>query len=72
MYEDDNDVRQRLIEIGRKEFLEHGYLKASMRNISSAANVTTGAIYFFFHNKEDSFRAVSDETASEWKKQLQD
>ena len=52
MYEDNNDVKQRLIEIGRKEFLEHGYLRASMRNISSAANVTTGAIYFFFHKAQ--------------------
>ena len=72
MYEDNNDVKQRLIEIGRKEFLEHGYLRASMRNISSAANVTTGAIYFFFHNKEDFFRAILDETATEWKKHLQE
>ena len=72
MYEENSDVKQRLIEIGRKEFLEHGYLKASMRNISSAANVTTGAIYFFFHNKEEFFRAILDETATEWKKHLQD
>lgn len=72
MYKDNNDVKQRLIEVGRKEFLEHGYLKASMRNISSAANVTTGAIYFFFHNKEEFFRAILDETAAEWKKHLQD
>ena len=70
MYEENSDVKRRLIEIGRKEFLEYGYLKASMRNISSAANVTTGAIYFFFHNKEDFFKAILDETATEWKKLL--
>ena len=72
MYEDKNDVKQRLIEIGRKEFLEHGYLKASMRSISAAANVTTGAIYFFFHNKEDFFRAILEETAIAWKRHLQE
>ena len=72
MYEENSDVKQRLIEIGRREFLEHGYLKASMRNISTAANVTTGAIYFFFHNKEDFFRAILDKTATDCKKHLQD
>ena len=72
MNEENNDVKQRLIEIGKKEFLEHGYLKASMRTISAAANVTTGAIYFFFHNKEDFFRAILDETATAWKKHLLD
>lgn len=72
MYEDNYEVKQRLIAIGRKEFLEHGYVKASMRNISAATNVTTGAIYFFFHNKEDFFRAILDETATEWKRKLQD
>lgn len=72
MYEENSDVKQRLIAIGRKEFLEQGYVKASMRNISAAANVTTGAIYFFFHNKEDFFRAILDETATDWKRHLQD
>ena len=72
MHEENNDVKQRLIEIGRKEFLEQGYVKASMRNISAGAKVTTGAIYFFFHNKEGFFRAILNETATEWKKHLQD
>lgn len=72
MHKENNDVKQRLIEIGRKEFLEKGYVKTSLRNISSAANVTTGAIYFFFHNKEDLFRAILNETATDWKKHLQD
>ena len=71
MYEENCDVKQRLMEIGRKEFLEHGYVKASMRNISAVANVTTGAIYFFFHNKEEFFKAILDETATDLKKHLQ-
>ena len=71
MYHDNQDVRQRLIETGRRVFLEQGYQKASMRSISSAAKVTTGAIYFFFHSKEDFFRSILDETAVECKKRLQ-
>lgn len=67
-----SDVKQRLIETGCKEFLENGYVKASMRNISSLANVTTGAIYFFFRNKEEFFRAILEEIATEWKRKLQE
>ncbi len=66
-----DNVRQRLIEVGRSEFLEKGYIKASMRNISSSAQVTTGAIYFFFQSKERFFREILEETAMEWKKYLQ-
>lgn len=67
-----SEVKQRLIEIGRKEFLDNGYVKASMRNISALANVTTGAIYFFFRNKEEFFRAILEETATEWMRKLQE
>lgn len=67
-----SDVKQRLIEIGRKEFFDNGYVKASMRSISAIANVTTGAIYFFFRNKEEFFRAILEETATEWKRKLQE
>lgn len=67
----DINVRQKLLEIGKKEFLNNGYVKASMRNISSAADVTTGAIYFFFRNKEDFFNAILEDTAKELKTLIQ-
>ena len=72
MQTDKLDTKQRLIEFGRKEFLEQGYAKASLRRISSAAQVTTGAIYFFFDSKEGLFRAILEETATEWKKCLRE
>lgn len=56
-------VRDNLIEAGKKEFLARGYEKASLRKISKAANVSTGAIYFFFQNKEEFFKSIVGETA---------
>ena len=58
------NVRERLIKAGRKEFLRCGYEKASMRCISSIAEVSTGAIYFFFRNKADFFENIVGDTAS--------
>ncbi len=54
----ETSVRARLLEAGRKEFLIHGYERASLRKICAAAGVTTGALYFFFQNKEDLFDQV--------------
>ncbi len=38
-----------------KEFLQKGFHNATLRHIAAEAEVTTGAIYFFFQNKEDLF-----------------
>ena len=66
----DSNVKTRLMEIGRREFLTRGYAKASMRTISASAKVTTGAIYFFFRSKEEFFKAILEETATAWKQLL--
>ena len=52
--------REQLIEAATKEFLEKGYNKASLRNICAHAGVTTGALYFFFENKEELFAEIVD------------
>ena len=52
--------RELLIEAAKKEFLEKGYNKASLRNICAQAGVTTGALYFFFENKADLYSAIVD------------
>lgn len=52
------ETRQHLLECAKKEFLEKGYMKASLRNICKEAGVTTGAIYFFFKDKEDLLAAL--------------
>ena len=50
---DNRETRKHLLECAKKEFLEKGYMKASLRNICKEAGVTTGALYFFFKDKDD-------------------
>lgn len=54
----DKETRQLLIESAKAEFMEKGFQKASLRTICKNAGVTTGALYFFFNNKEDLFSAI--------------
>ena len=56
--ENDKQTKLKLIECAKKEFIEKGYMKASLRNICSEAGVTTGAMYFFFKDKEELFESV--------------
>ena len=56
--ENDYEKRKLLIEAAKKEFLEKGYNKASLRNICANAGMTTGALYFFFSNKEDLYESI--------------
>ncbi len=58
--ENEKQTRQKLIDSAKREFLEKGYSKASLRSICADAGVTTGALYFFFENKEDLFAAIVD------------
>lgn len=51
-------TKARLIAAAKKEFLNKGYEKASLRRICADADVTTGALYFFFKNKQDLFKSV--------------
>ena len=57
----DKETKRRLLESAREEFMEKGYMKASLRNICRNAGVTTGALYFFFEDKEDLFQALTKE-----------
>ncbi|MDE7193341.1 MAG: TetR/AcrR family transcriptional regulator, partial [Oscillospiraceae bacterium] len=59
-----------LIESARAEFSEKGSTKASLRKICAGAGVTTGALYFFFKDKEDLFAAIVEQPFDELKKLL--
>lgn len=61
------ETKERLIESACSEFSEKGYTKASLRKICSAAGVTTGALYFFFKDKEDLFAAIVEKPFDELK-----
>lgn len=51
-------TKEKLLLAAKEEFLEKGYMKASLRSICKKAGVTTGAMYFFFEDKEDLFGAL--------------
>ena len=57
----ENEARERLIACAKTEFLEKGFAKASLRSISAAAGMTTGAVYFFCKDKNGLFGAVVGE-----------
>ncbi|MDO5520234.1 MAG: TetR/AcrR family transcriptional regulator [bacterium] len=57
----EKETRTKLLASGKQEFLEKGYLQASLRSICKNAGVTTGALYFFFQDKEDLFAAIVEE-----------
>ena len=52
------DIEERILASARDQFLRHGYSKASMRGIASAAGVSTGNLYNYFPNKDELFRRV--------------
>lgn len=56
------ETRRKLLECAKKEFMEKGYSKASLRSICKEAGVTTGALYFFFHDKDDLFCSLVSES----------
>lgn len=57
---DDRETKQKLLASAKTEFMEKGYMQASLRNICKNAGVTTGALYFFFQDKEDLFASLVD------------
>ena len=58
---DEKETRKRLQECAMEEFLEKGFMKASLRSICKKAGVTTGALYFFFEDKDDLFVSLVKE-----------
>lgn len=57
----DRETREKLLSCAKKEFMEKGFQNASLRQICSQAGVTTGAVYFFFKDKEGLFAALVDD-----------
>lgn len=70
--EKDKETRNNLIQSARKEFTEKGYMKASLRTICRNAGVTTGALYFFFKDKDDLFDAVVGGAVNDIYKMMQE
>ncbi len=54
----DTSIDPRILNSAKEEFLEKGYLNASLREICSKAGVTTGALYKRYSGKADLFQAL--------------
>lgn len=57
----ERETKELLLKSAKKEFGEKGYMKASLRKICSEVGVTTGALYFFFKDKDELFGALVDD-----------
>ncbi len=57
----DSETKEKLLKSAKSEFLSLGYRDASLRSICKNAGVTTGALYFFFNDKETLFGTIVKE-----------
>ena len=63
-------VYERILECAKKEFLEKGYMDASLRTIASAAETSTNSIYVRFKDKEGLFGAIVEPVSEEFMSQF--
>ena len=61
--EEISSTQQQFLDIGKTEFLEHGFKGASLRQIVKQAGFTLGAFYGYYQSKEELFDALVKETA---------
>ncbi|MEY8353115.1 TetR/AcrR family transcriptional regulator [Lachnospiraceae bacterium 54-53] len=71
MPKDKRESHERIIPAAKKEFLEKGFEKASMRSIASAAGMTSAGLYRHFADKEDMFSALVEPVLEEVKARYQ-
>ncbi|HEY3723468.1 MAG TPA: TetR/AcrR family transcriptional regulator [Acidimicrobiia bacterium] len=58
-------TRQRLLDAGVEVFAKRGYHSARVDDIVKGAKTSHGTFYLYFGNKEDLFRALAEEVATE-------
>lgn len=63
MRKKDDAAAERILECAREEFMEKGFLEASMRTIAERAGYTTGMVYSRFADKNELFRSIVEEGA---------
>lgn len=65
MSKPDRSLDPLILRSAKKEFLEKGFIKASLKEICAGAQVTTGALYKRYRGKEELFKAVVSETVAD-------
>jgi len=58
---DSADTRRRILDLARQAFATVGYDAATNRNLGAEANLTAGALYYYFGSKLDLYLAVYDD-----------
>lgn len=59
------ELKARLLEAGKQEFLRRGFAGAQVREIARAAGATTGSLYKYYQDKEALFDALVAEPAEQ-------
>lgn len=62
-----SSTQERILAAALRNFSEHGYEAASLRVIAKEANVTTGALYTHFDNKQALFAALVEPCCQEFR-----
>lgn len=58
-------VAERIVEAAKREFLDKGYVDASLRTIAAEADTSTNSIYVRFGDKEGLFSAIVEPVLNE-------
>ena len=66
MPRDKTDTHKKIVTSAKREFLEQGFEKASMRKIAAQAGITAGGLYKHFPTKEAMFEALVEPTLKEY------
>lgn len=66
-----DEIRQRIIDVAREEFLQKGFEKASIRTITARANTAKSNFYNYFEDKNDLFYSVLEPTVAKIRKGLE-
>ncbi len=67
----DHTLDKKIVEAATAEFLEHGFQDASLRRIAQRANITTGALYTRYKNKDALFCSIIEDALSEMNKEFE-
>ncbi|OPA79139.1 hypothetical protein BVG16_08565 [Paenibacillus selenitireducens] len=57
--------RERILEVAREQFVQHGYRDVSMRGIAKELGYSPGSLYYHFREKADLFSAMTAEDFSQ-------
>lgn len=60
------EIKTKILEVARREFIIKGFPQASLRQIARDAGMTTGGIYTYFKSKEDIFDCLVRKVAQKW------